>query len=207
MAAYLKSIELKEHNPEAAMNLGLVYLALGRLDEAKKFTALAAEQDPTNAVVHANHGVVLDAAGDHAGAERALLKALEISPSNPGAMMNLATALLAQRRAADAAVILENLAQVNDTAPVHKRLGDAYALSDRLNDALTQYDLAITKDANLTSAYNDAGRVLILQYRQGLELDEKLRDAALAKWAKSLQINPNQPRVKELVDQWKKKGV
>ena len=205
--AYLTSLELRDKNPEAAMNLGLVYLALGRLEEAKKYTALAAEQDPTNPVIHANHGVVLDASGDHAGAERALLKALEIAPSNPGAMMNLATALLAQRRASDAAAVLESLAAVNDTAPVRKRLGDAYALSDRLNDALAQYDQAIAKDATLTSAYNDAGRVLILQYRQGLELDEKLREAALARWKKSLEINPEQPRMKELVTQWTKKGV
>jgi tetratricopeptide (TPR) repeat protein len=204
--AYLRSLELKS-NSEAAMNLGLVYLALSKLDEAKKYTLLATELDPTSAVAHANYGVVLDASGDHAGAERALLKALEIAPANPGAMMNLATALLAQKRASDAAAILENLVEVNDTAPVRKRLGDAYALSERLNQALTQYDAAIAKDPRFTSAYNDAGRVLILQYRQGLELDEKLRDAAIARWKKSLEINPNQTKVKDLIAEWEKKGV
>ena len=53
---------------------------------------------------------------------------------------------------------------------------------------------------------NAMGTVLIAQYRNGLLLDDRKRDEAIAMWRRSLQINPNQPKVEAQLRTWAKSG-
>jgi hypothetical protein len=51
-------------------------------------------------------------------------------------------------------------------------------------------------------AMNEIARVRIGQYEKGLQLNESVRQEALAMWRRSLQIKPDQPQVRELLKRW-----
>ncbi len=205
-SAYLKALELDATDLDATMNLGLVYLTLGRLEDARRLTQKATEMDPSSGPAWANHGVVLDASGEHAEAESALLRSLELAPDRPATLLNLGNVLVTRAKAGEAIAVLEKLLTIADSVRARKKLGDAYALARRYADALKQYETALKTEPAFYPALNDAGRVFITQYREGLELDEKLRQSALQVWRKSLSINPNQPRISALVSEWDRAG-
>lgn len=202
--AYLTALRLKADDPDSHMNLGLVYLALGELPQAMDHARKATELAPQSPNALTNFGVVLDAVGDLVGAERAFLTALELQgePPSPATLLNLGQNLLKQNRGREAQEVLTRLTRVADSSLARKRLGDALALQGLAEQAIEQYERALRIDPNYFPALNDAGRVKIQQYRAGLELDESLRQAALAYWNRSLQINPNQPQIQALTRQW-----
>ena len=91
------------------------------------------------------------------------------------------------------------------TPYLYKRVGDAYAMGGKYDEAITQYELALKGNAKYCAAMNEQARVMTLQYQQGMELNDKLRDQALTLWRQSLEINANQPKVKTALEQWEKK--
>lgn len=200
--AYLTALRLKADDPDSHMNLGLVYLALGELPLAMDHARKATELAPDNPTALTNFGVVLDAVGDHVGAERAFLSALELKGDNPATLLNLGQNLLTQNRGREAQEVLTRLIAAADSSLARKRLGDSLALQGLAAEAIEQYERSLRIDPNYFPALNDAGRVMIQRYRAGLELDESLRQAALAYWNRSLQINPRQPQIEALVRQW-----
>jgi tetratricopeptide (TPR) repeat protein len=171
---------------------------------AMQHTKRATEIDPKSGAALANYGVVLDAVGDSVGAERAFLSALEITGDQPGTLLNLGQNLLSQNRGKEAQEVLQRLTKVSDTSLTRKRLGDAYALQGLAAEAIEQYESSLRIDPNYFPAMNDAGRVMIQRYRTGLELEEPLRQAAIAYWQRSLKVNPKQPQIEALLKQWER---
>ena len=62
-------------------------------------------------------------------------------------------------------------------------------------------------DPNFYPAMNEQGRVLIAQYRQELELDDAKRKRALDIWRKSLSLKPDQPKIKEWMQEVEKRPL
>ena len=203
--SYQEALKLEENNFGANMNLGLVYLTLGDVNNAVKFTDKAVQIKPTSAEAQANLAVALDSRGDYALAEIAYRKAIELAPRQSGTLANYANNLIAQQKWQEAVQVLGEVLKLEETPYLHKRLGDAYALGGKYDEALAQYATARTKNPKFVSALNESARVLVLQYQAGMELDDKKRDAAIVMWRRSLEINPDQPSVKTSLEQWEKR--
>ena len=75
--------------------------------------------------------------------------------------------------------------------------------AERDAEAEAQYKLALKLDPNHTAALNAIAAMRIAEYQKGLQLDDTKRDAALAAWKQSLEINPQQQDVKEKVETFK----
>ena len=120
-------------------------------------------------------------------------------------MTNYANNLLAQQKPRDAADVIQQTLKLEDTPYLHKRLGDAYAMEQRYDDALGHYREAQKRNPKYFSAMNEEARVLLQQYQAGMELDEKRRDGALALLRQSLELNPQQPKVKAMLEEWDKR--
>ena len=188
------------------MNLGLVYLALGRTDDAvrqlQKTTAIA----PRSADAQCNLGVALDAAGQPAKAELAYRRAMELDPKHATAMVDLGTNLVRQNRGKEAAAVLTAAVKKVNTPAVHKRLGDAWFLQRQDDTALNEYDAALKLDGQYWPALNQVGLVLVRKYQAGMTLNEDLRVQAVAVWEKSLALRPDQPQIRQWVAQWDQGG-
>jgi tetratricopeptide (TPR) repeat protein len=205
-AAYLRAIKLNPTDWRSNMNLGLVYMALGNNNAAVEHAQRATNLNPLSAVAFANLGVTLDARGNGAEAEAAYRKALYIDPGHNAAALNLATNLMDRRRASEAASVLEKLVAEADSAPARRRLGDALAQSGRESEALQQYKKALSLDGRYYPAMNGMAALLITQYRNGLLLDDRKRDEAVATWRQSLQVKPDQPKVEAHLKLWAPRG-
>ena len=203
--SYNNALKLDPNHFGSNMNLGLVYLALGDVDKAVKYTDKAALLKPESAEAQANLALTLDARGDYVLAERAYRKSIELAPKQVGTLTNYANNLLAQQKPRDAADVIQQTLKLEDTPYLRKRLGDAYAMEQRYDEALGQYREARKRNPKYFSALNEEARVLLQQYQAGMELDEKKRDDALGLLRQSLEMNPQQPKVKTLLEQWEKR--
>ncbi len=199
VASYLQAIHLKPDDLKSNMNLGLAYTALGQPARGLPYARKAADLDPRSVDALANLAVVYEAMGNHSAAEVAYRRALELDPQRPETAMNLAGCLLAQKRVTDALRLYEELLRQHDSALLRQRYGYALLMAERADDAVTQFQRALEHDPRSFQALNGLGEARLAQYRNSAQLDEPKRLAAVAAWKQSLQFNPDQPRVQELL--------
>jgi len=206
VASYLRVIRLNPTDWKSNMNLGLAYSALGDHNAAVEHAQRATNLNPSSAVAYGNLGVTLDARGNRAEAEAAYRKAVELDPNLTSAAQNLIANLLDQGRPEDAIEVINRLLPEHDTAALRRRYGDALTQAGRVVEAIEQYRLSLEKDDRYYPAMNGLAGLLIKQYRDGLLLDDRKRDEALALWSRSLQLNPNQPKVAAQFQMWQPKA-
>jgi tetratricopeptide (TPR) repeat protein len=89
-----------------------------------------------------------------------------------------------------------------DSPLARKRFGDAMFMSKQYDDAIIQYENALKLDPRYWPALSEEGKALIQQYTQGLGLDEPKRATAVELWKRSLGLNPNQPAISALLQQY-----
>jgi tetratricopeptide (TPR) repeat protein len=205
-ASYLRAIKLNPRDWQSCMNLGLVYMSLGDNNGAVEYCQRAVNLNPLSAVAHANLGVAYDARGNVNEAEASYRKSLAIDPTQAGPAMNLARNLQYRARTTEAVTVLEALVKAADSPQVRRRYGDALASAGREADALREYRQALAMDPRHYPAMNAMAALLITQYRNGLFLDDRKRDEALAMWKQSLQVNPDQPKVESQIKAWAPKA-
>lgn len=203
--SYRTALKLDPDNFGSNMNLGLIYMTLGETDNAVRFTKRAVEINPDSSEAQANMAVALDSAGEYEAAEIAYRKSLELAPKQSGTLINYANNLLAQEKWRDAIEVLQETLKMEDTPYLHKRLGDAYVGGGQYDLAMQQYNQAVQKNPRYYAALNEQARVSVLQYQAGMELEDKKRDDALAFWRRSLEIYPNQPSIKVLLEDWERR--
>ena len=199
--AYLKALDLQPTDSKANMNLGVVYLELGHPADATTYLQRATQLDPKSAEAWSNYGVGLDGIGQFAQAERAYRQAMELNTSI-STLENLAANLIAQKKASESLAVCQQLLLRSDSGISRTRYGQALALSGERPSAMEQYKVALQRDPQFYLAMTEEAFLLIDEYREGMELDEPKREAALALWGASLRINPDQPRVLTAVQEW-----
>lgn len=133
-------------DPDVFELAGLVALARGAVAQALTYTEHAARIG-TAARYHANHGVALGHAGQHAAAAEAYREALRRQPAYPEAHNNLglALALLGQPLPAEQS-FRAALALRSDYAEAWTNLGDALQMQGRLHEAVTAYREGIARN-------------------------------------------------------------
>lgn len=200
--SYLAALNLKTNDVNANTNLALVYLALKDMDHALYYAQRATEADAKSARAFANLGIVLDARNELGKAEVAYLSSIELDSNQPATLLNYAANLLMQNKPQAAISTLRRAVSLQNTPLVHKRLGDAYLAAKRFDFARQEYDQALKLSPQYYPALNQIGQLLVTQYKDELELDEQKKADAIAAWQKSLEINADQPQVRQWISQW-----
>lgn len=201
-ASYLRAMQLDPKDARSCTNLGLAYLALGQNEDALRYTQRATILDPNSPATWLNLGVALEAAGDYPQAESAYRRSLDLDSNQVQTMLNLGLNLVQQGKTTDAVIVMEKVLELSDTPQVRKRYADALARGGRYDDAIKQYEAALADEPSNFEALNGMAYVRIAEYRKGLELDDGKRASAIDLWNKSLEINPNQPRVQAALEDW-----
>jgi tetratricopeptide (TPR) repeat protein len=182
---------------------GLLYLKLGRLDDAERVLRRAVELDPRAAPPKSHLGLVRQARGDKAGALALFRAAVDADPRDAGARTNLGVAL---RAAGDTASAIEQYRAVLASTPGHARaeanLGVALQSQGRVDEAIAHYRRALELEPdsarsrfNLASALVSRGASAEAAglLREAVQLDPRFGAAwsALAEaYAASGQLDP-----------------
>ncbi len=135
---------------------------------------------------------------DSASAERALREHLKRSPSSAKGMAQLAVALLAQRRPAEARLVLQQAVQLKPLwRELHSNLGFAVLQLGQVDEAEKHYRDALRCDPNHLASHSAVAELLL---RRG---DTASRAEARRLVEAARALSPDDPRTRELVEKLK----
>lgn len=197
--AYLHACSLKPNSPEAYLNLGICSYQLGRLDSAVDYCQKCIACNPKLTAAHINLGAAYEAQQKYYEAIRSYKNALECDARQALVHVNLGTIYLKQGRFPAATNSFELALKLNpDLAIAHERLGYCRYRQQRYDEALQSYDRALTLDPKQGEALAGRGVVRMTIYLRHPERGE-FRDRAIEDWHSSLELIPNQPKLRELI--------
>lgn len=201
---YRSGLALDQDDFAGNLGAGRTYLALGEAQEAKPHLAIATQARPGSDEAWQNLARAHDQTNAYVEAEAAYRRAIEASQASPEQrpelLEGLAMTLVYQQdpaRIAEAVELLERVVEVEPSNRSRERLGLAYAIAGRFEEAQEQFNLVLAEDSRNVSALNSQGTAYFLQYRSEGSLDDSLRQRALGAWALSLGVDPSQEDVKQ----------
>jgi putative PEP-CTERM system TPR-repeat lipoprotein len=144
------ALQLQPNNRIALVLMGNTLAGMKNLEDAVSLMQRAIQVDPERAGVHVNLGVLQLARGEHAAAEQAFKRAVDVSRGAPEAQLALANFYRAVKRPADAEALLH---AAHETTPqsvaVNQALASLYIETGRIDEAEAYFTtiVAIQKDA------------------------------------------------------------
>lgn len=197
--AYLRALAVRPDDFDANLNLATAYLQLAEPEQAVAFAerAVRIRGDSPNARV--NLGAVYAALNRHDEAVAQYQQAAEYMELTPELLLNLADSLGKAGRFAEMVNTLERLVDVQPSAAAYERMGTARFRLRQYDDALSAFRAALELDADYYPAHNGVGVCLLNRYIWSNRTDRTALDEALAALRRSLQIEPRQERIIELI--------
>ncbi len=200
--AYVSACTLDPQNYPAHLRAALCYYELKDYNTSLTYAQKAKELDPNQADPELLLGDLFEAREDHIQAINAYRRALELEGNNPEVMISLARAYLRSSRYSAAKELLNGVISKNpDSGMAHQYLGYAQLRLKETEEALESYRNAVQIDENDWMAYKGLGVAYILISIKN-QNDDKLQALALEQWNISLQINPKQPKLVQLIKQY-----
>lgn len=201
--AYLQACDLSPENFDAQLNLGVCYQQMGDCAQAVERFQQAIAIDPDRPYAYVNLGVAYDAQGKCYEAVSAYKNALERDNHQPLVLVNLAGTYMKQERLKMARNALEQAVKMDPALPAAREgLGHCLFRMQRYDEAETNYLEALAYDPRLASAHAGLGSIQMLRAFQDPHRDQ-LREQALEHWHRSLELNPNQPRIRRLIEKYR----
>jgi tetratricopeptide (TPR) repeat protein/mono/diheme cytochrome c family protein len=168
-------------------DLALLYLEVGRIDDAILQFSESTRLVPGKAAAHFNLGTALIAAGRMNEATVHFHKALELDPNYTPALNNLGSLLAADGQLEEAAAHYRRVLEIAPrSAQALNNLGSVLVRLDRVAEALTYLRRALEINPNYPDAEYNVAHALVLQRHP---------DDALAHYRKALTLQPDWPPV------------
>ncbi|MCL4220964.1 MAG: tetratricopeptide repeat protein [Phycisphaerales bacterium] len=197
--AYLRALAIRPNDFEANRRLAMAYLDLNEpiqaLPYAQRSVALRSDSGPARA----NLAAVYVALGRYEAAVTEYQQAAELTRLGPDILLNMADALGYLERYAEMASTLDQLLRIEPSPAAYERMGKAMFKLRRYDQAMQAFANAIALDASYYPAHNGLGVCQLNQYLWSKGENVAARDEAIKSLRRSLQIEPKQPRIVELV--------
>lgn len=197
--AYLRALTLRPNDPEANLNLATAYLQLGEPAQGRPFAEKAVRLAPESGPARANLGSTYAGMGQHEAAVVEYQQAAELMELSPELLLNMADSLGQIGRHAEMAATLDQLIRIEPSAIAYERLGSALFRLKRYDEALAAFRRGTELDEGHYPAWNGVGVCLLNRYVWSERTDTASRKGAVDALRRSLRIDPNQPRIVELV--------
>lgn len=196
---YLAALDINPQDYDAQLSLGVCYQRMDEVDLAIERFNKAITVDPDQAFAYVNLGVALDEKGKYYEAIAAYQAALERDNEQPLVLVNLANTYMNQGRLKIARATLQQaIAMRPELAAAHEALGYCLFRMQQWDDAAQAYTDAISYDPHRAKAHVGLGSIDMLQFLRDRSHGQ-LRDRALEHWHRALEIDPNQPLVRNLI--------
>jgi Tfp pilus assembly protein PilF/mono/diheme cytochrome c family protein len=168
-------------------DLALLYLEVGRIDDAISQFSESTRLVPGKAAAHFNLGTALIASGRMNDATVRFRKALDLDPNYTPALNNLGSLLAASGQLEEAAACYRRVLDIAPrSAQALNNLGSVLMRLDRAEEALTYLRRALEINPNYPDAEYNVAHALVLQRHP---------DYALAHYRKALTLQPDWPPV------------
>jgi tetratricopeptide (TPR) repeat protein len=168
-------------------DLALLYLEVGRIDDAISQFSESTRLVPGKAAAHFNLGTALITAGRMNEAMVRFRKALELDPDYTPALNNLGSLLAASGQLEEAAACYRRVLEIAPrSAQALNNLGSVLMRLDRAEEALTYLRRALEINSNYPDAEYNVAHALVLQQHP---------NDALAHYRKALTLQPDWPPV------------
>ena len=200
--AYLRALTIRPDDPTANLNLATAYLQMNEAGQALPYAQRAVKFDPNNPAARTNLGAIYASLGRHADAVTEYQQASELTKLGGPLLLNLADSLGKTGRLEEMANTLRQLVEIEPSAPAFERLGSALFRLRYYDDALVAFRAAAEIDQNYYSALNGIGVCRLNQYVWSGQKDKAALDEALRVLKRSLQIEPRQPKIVDLVSRY-----
>lgn len=180
-----KSLELNPHLAEAWFNMGNIFFHTKNFEEALKCYEMAAVSNEKMAQAYSQIGLCLLETNKIHNADKPLLKAISLDPTEYIAMLGLSEYY---RRMKDKNRCLEYALKAlqieKDDPNVYNILGIAYEFNERFEEAENSYKKALEIEPMHRWAANNLGYL----YEKMMEKDKKYKELAIEAWKKRLEI-------------------
>ena len=197
--AYLHAVDLEPNDFDAQLNLGVCYQQMGDHAQAVESLIRAIAIDPDRPHAYVNLGVAYHAQGQYYEAVRAYKEALERDSRQPLVLVNLANTYMKQNRLKTARHTLEQALRMDPTlAPAHEALGYCRFQMREYDQSEAAYQDALAYDSRLPRSYAGLGSINKLRFLHNKD-QQQWRERALEYWHRSLEIDPDQARVRRLI--------
>jgi len=173
---------------EAGDRLLSLVIAAGRVESVLPPLRHAVDLAPESPRHLALLGTALLAAHDPAGAERVFDRALELAPESDAVRLSLGRALVTQQKADQAIVVLRPAARSVERSTL---LGAAYSVNGEWAEASRELRTALDLGGESVDVLNGLGWAAL---KLGARQD------AIRHFTRSLEMNPNQPQIRRLLD-------
>ena len=205
--AYLHAVELRPDDFDAQLNLGVCYQQTGDLTQAIERFQKAIELDPDRPYAYVNLGVALDGQNKYYGAIRAYKEALERDSGQPFVLVNLAQTYMKQDRLKIARYSLKQAIRMDpNLGAAHEAMGYCLFRMRDFDDSERAYEKALACDWRLARTHAGLGSINMLRYLEDDNLTDR-RDRAIEHWHRSLELDPDQPRIRKLIARYKPKST
>ena len=204
--AYLHAVELRPQDFDAQLNLGVCFQQAGDFGQAVERFRAAIDIQSDRPHAYVNLGVALDAQNKHYEAIRAYREALERDSHQPLVLVNLARTYMNQDRLKMARGALEAAVEMDPKlAAAHEALGYCLFRTRDFEAAEHTYSQALSLEWRLPRAHAGLGSIHMISYLKD-KTNTDPRDDALEHWHQSLELKPDQPRIRKLIAKNKSRG-
>lgn len=204
VSAYLRALAIRPEDFQANLNVATAYLQVNEPDRALPFAQKAAGVDPASGAARNNLGRIYAALERHGEAIVEYQQAAELMPLTAPLLLNLANSLGKEQRHEEAVNVLNQLIQTEPTPAAYERLGASLFRLRRYDASLAAFRTALEIDANHFPALNGMGVCLLNQFEFSGQTDETARQEAVRALRRSLQLQPNQPAILNLVTRYQR---
>jgi tetratricopeptide (TPR) repeat protein len=200
--AYHRALTIDPENFNANLNIATTYLQMEQPEHAVTFAEKAVQANPQDGPARVNLGAAYERVGRNSDAVSQYEAAIELMEPSPEVMMNLINALAKDQRYHEAVNTAEFLVRVEPTAPAYERLGWGYFKLADYQKSLDAYRKAVELDPNHWPALNGVGVNAINTWLVSKKADDTSAKEARRALRRSLQINPDQPKVVTLLSNY-----
>jgi len=204
IVALRRACQLQPKNAEANYGLGICYYETEKYDLAAAFCRRAAELAPDNHEIMSSLGDIYGRNGEDYRAIKAYKQALELDPNDYDVMIRLGMVYLHVEWYNPAQFILQKAVAAARRNPEPRiALGYCLLCRDTPAAALEQYQEALELDAESFAALNGIGVAKMLVYLEDRR-QQSLCAEAIECWHRSLELNPDQPKIQRLLAKYKR---
>ena len=197
--SYHRALLIKPEDFDTNLNMATAYLQLDQSTSAVTYAERAVKLKPESGPARINLGVAYERCGRPADAVMQYETAAELMEPTPQLLTNLLNAYAQSKRYREAVNTATLLVRVAPNAGSHERLGWAYFRMGDYARSLESYRESVRVDPQHWPGWNGVGVNLMNTWLQSGRKDAAQLEQARSAFRRSLQINPDQPKLQKLL--------